>query len=269
MLFNPTTPEEYLATVEGWQDPNPAPVLERHEGVCVVRDDLIPGGSKSRFIDYLIGYAPEFRYVQEWVYGHSPRWGYGQLALSHVARLHGKRSTLFLAKSNDLYPNTALAASWGTTVHQVPLGFMTVCASRAAAYVAEDPTTRRMVPFGLDHETVMGSIIKVARSIPIKPDEVWSVAASGTLTRGLQLAWPNAQVNVVQVGHKMSPEERGRATVFTYPKPFATKCPAKDRPPFPSVGEYDAKAWTFARDAARRNPDKIVLLWNVAGDVVL
>ena len=33
---------------------NPPPVLETHDGIIVVRDDLIEGGSKTRFIQPLI-----------------------------------------------------------------------------------------------------------------------------------------------------------------------------------------------------------------------
>ena len=28
----------------------PVPVVEEHEGILVVRDDLIPGGTKSRYL---------------------------------------------------------------------------------------------------------------------------------------------------------------------------------------------------------------------------
>jgi hypothetical protein len=254
-------PEDYLRTVEGWSDPNPAPWLVDHEGVLVVRDDVIPGGSKSRFIDHLISRATD---VDEWVYGNSPRWGYGQLALSHVCRLYGKKNTVFLAASNELHPNSALAAEWGTQIIGVPLGFMTVCAARARAYVNEGHG-RRQVPFGLAHETVYGSIIKVARSIPVVPDEVWTVAGSGTLNRGLQMAWPDAEIHAIEVGHKLTDEEIGRAIVHKYETPFAKKCKKELWPPFPSVGEYDAKAWAYVKE--RVKPGRTVLLWNVAGDV--
>ena len=35
-----------------WVDPYPAPVIEKHEGINVVRDDLLEGGSKQRFTDF-------------------------------------------------------------------------------------------------------------------------------------------------------------------------------------------------------------------------
>ena len=37
--------EEYLRSIGNWKDPNPAPVLEMHEDVIVVRDALLGAGS--------------------------------------------------------------------------------------------------------------------------------------------------------------------------------------------------------------------------------
>jgi hypothetical protein len=252
------TAEDYLEVVKDWTDPMPAPVLEEHESVTVVRDDLLPAGSKSRFIDYMIRSAPD---VDEWVYGNSPRVGYGQISLAYVAAKYGRRSTLFLAASKELHPNTQRAVDFGATVYQVPTGFMTVCASRARAYVAEGQG-RRLVPFGLADASVYGSIIKVARALPIVPDEVWSVAGSGVLNRGLQMAWPTAECYMVSVGHALTDEEIGRAIMFRHPMKFPQKTKKPNRPPFPSVLEYDAKAWQFVREKSFRN-DRRVLFWNV------
>ena len=57
------TREEYLDLIGDWEDPNPKPVLEEHEGFMVVRDDLLYGGTKARVADYLIKSNSE---VEEW-----------------------------------------------------------------------------------------------------------------------------------------------------------------------------------------------------------
>ena len=49
--------EYYLSLAEGWEDPNPAPVIVEHEGIRVVRDDLITG-TKVRGGDLLISRCP-------------------------------------------------------------------------------------------------------------------------------------------------------------------------------------------------------------------
>jgi hypothetical protein len=253
--------DEYLKLVENWKDPNPTPVLEQHEGIWVVRDDLLPAGAKSRFLDVLIN-DPN---VNEWVYGSSPRVGYGQVSLAYVACKYGKFSTVFVPASKEMHPNSVKAQSFGAKVIQVPTGFMKVCEARARAYIndirMEGSGQPQLVPFGLDAPSVMGSIIKVARSLPIVPDEVWTVAGSGTLSRGLQLAWPNANVHMVSVGHKLTPEEIGRGQMIRHALKFEQACKKGDLPPFPSVPEYDAKAWAHIP----KNPNSTTLFWNVAG----
>ena len=252
----------HLHLVDDWKDPNPAPVLEQHEGVWVVRDDLLPAGAKSRFLDVLLRDGM----VDEWVYGSSPRVGYGQVSLAYVAAKYKKASTVFLPASKELHPNSLKAQAFGAKIVQVPVGFMKVCEARARAYVQEqrlNGVNCELVPFGLDSPSVIGSIIKVARSLPIIPQEVWTVAGSGTLSRGLQLAWPDAKVYAVSVGHVLTPHEAGRAEVIRHPLKFEQKCRPADFPPFPSVAEYDAKAWKFIRE--RADTTKTVLFWNVAG----
>jgi len=166
------TAEEYLNSVRGWVDDEPEPVVEKHEHVMVLRDDLLPAGSKSRFLDRLIGGSIE---VTEWVYGSSPRVGYGQVSLAYVASKWKKKSTMFLAKASELHPNSQKAKKFGAKIIEVPMGFMTVCEARAREYVEKTPLSR-LVPFGLADDTVYGSIIKVARSLDFVPDEVWTVA---------------------------------------------------------------------------------------------
>ena len=48
------TDEDYLDLVKEWTDPYPNPEIIKHDGIHVVRDDLLNAGSKVRFIDYLI-----------------------------------------------------------------------------------------------------------------------------------------------------------------------------------------------------------------------
>ena len=46
--------EDYLHLVRDWYDPYDDPIVELHDNVHVVRDDVLPAGSKMRFIDKLI-----------------------------------------------------------------------------------------------------------------------------------------------------------------------------------------------------------------------
>ena len=73
---------------------NAPPIVEMHEGIYVVRDDLLEGGSKTRFIQSLVRDFPG----NEMVYGSSPATGYAQIALARVCSHFNKKCTLFMAK---------------------------------------------------------------------------------------------------------------------------------------------------------------------------
>ena len=94
------------------------------------------------------------------------------------------------------------------------------------------------------------------------PDVIWTVGSSGTLNRGLQLAFPESEVHVIQTGRKLDDRQIGRAklweTAYKYDKPVK----ADEAPPFPSAPEYDAKAWKVIQE--NMDNSKTNLFWNVA-----
>ena len=92
------SPEEYLELVKEWEDPNPKPVIELHEGIHVVRDDLLDAGSKVRFIDCFVKSLPES--IKEIVFGGCPATGYAQISLPIVCKKYGKKVVLFMAERN-------------------------------------------------------------------------------------------------------------------------------------------------------------------------
>ena len=251
-LFGHTT-EEYLSMIGDWEDSLPPPVIEEHEGIQVVRDDLLGGGSKIRFADYLIQTQPE---IEEWVYGSSPATGYAQISLSYLCRKYGKKAVVFMAERawDKLHDYQIEALKAGADMKWVPNGMLSVTEKRARDYVEQDPKVRRLLPIGFHHDTVIASIVRVALSMDVRPNEVWTVGSSGTLTRGLQLAWPDADFHCVTVGHK---GDYGRAKTYRCEIPFNK--PAKVIPPFPSAITYDAKAWEYIKQHASPG----ALFWNV------
>lgn len=267
MIFEKTA-EEYLELIGDWKDPYPAPVLEEHEGFVVVRDDLLEYGSKIRSLDYMIGHAPEYKRVKEWVFGGCPRYGYAQISLPHVCNKYDKKAVLFMAgaanKGDGVPPTKPFiyqqrGMDLGVDYRWLSFGMLTNTLAKARKYHAEDPHTREILPLGLEHPYVTASMIKVALDLPVKPKEIWSVGSSGTLSRALQLAFPDAEVHVVSVGHKMNPEEIGRAKYYRSELPFSKEAKKEDMPPFPSAPNYDAKAWKFVRQYASPG----ALFWNV------
>lgn len=253
---------EYLAQIDGWVDPLPAPIITEHEGFHVVRDDLIGAGSKARFADYFIKTCP----YKEIVYGSAPACGYATISISYLCQLYGKKAIFYMAerKIENLHEFQKRALAYGGEIRWVPDGMMVVCERRAKDYVAENPEERCILPMGVKHPTVTGSIIKVCRDMNIQPDHVWSVGSSGTLSNGLQRGFPNAEVHVVETGHKMKPDEIGRAIWHKSPYTFMKDVKTVDMPPFPSAKNYDAKCWSIMKEYYKTHEKpKMVLMWNV------
>lgn len=231
----------------------PKPVLEKHGKVYVVRDDLLSGGTKRRFLYRFLSSQPN---VKEWVYA-SPRVGYAQVALAHVAKDLGLKGTVFLPKGKH-YHLTTEAISLGANIVEVPMGFLTHIQHASKKYV-EQTEGAQLLPFGLDHPIIIDEIARIASNLPIKPTEVWTCISSGVLSRGLQKAWPDAKFYGVLTGHGTTDKERGRAEVITSKYKFNQKCKPFEKPPFPSSDYYDSKVWSILQERASDG----ALFWNV------
>lgn len=225
----------------------PAPVIVNHDGFLVVRDDLLPGGTKRRALHVLFDDRAEYVYA-------SPVYGYAQVALAYAARDAGRRAAVFCAERKVWAPLTEEAARQGALIYEVPHGYMSVVRARARAYCAERGAC--LLPFGLDDPKFIAALAEIALNlVPTPPAEVWCVAGSGVLTRALQAAWPEASHNVVRVG---AVPDAGKARVFPAPEKYEQS--AKVLPPFPACLNYDAKLWRFVQQHASPG----ALVWNVA-----
>lgn len=227
----------------------PAPVLEERNGFVVVRDDMLPGGSKRRALTPFFASQPD----EEFVFGGSAQ-GYAQLAMAWSARDTGKRATYFVARRKELHPLTAEAQRVGATIVQVPHGRLNVVQRRGRDYCEQ--TGARFLPLGFDIPEFSELLTAAIRPLAelLDPPEVWACSGSGCLTRCLQDVWPEAQHHAVQIGFDT---DCGDARLWIAPEPFEKT--AKEPPPFDSAGHYDSKVWAFMLRHARPG----ALFWNV------
>ena len=65
--------------------------VEEKDLVLLLRDDLLGTGSKTRFIDYLIGHSDEFKDKKEIVFGSCPATGYAQISGPVVCKRYDKK----------------------------------------------------------------------------------------------------------------------------------------------------------------------------------
>ena len=230
----------------------PSPIVEEFDGIHVVRDDLLEGGTKRRlFTDYI----KHFPNDKEFVYA-SPRQGYGQLALSLSCRDLGKQAVVFVPKGKR-HQLTIDSEKYGAAIHEVPMGFLTNLNAKSRKYCEENNS--HLLPFGGDHPIIIESMSNLCKQIKVDPTEIWSVISSGVINRGLQRAFPNVKCYGVMIGHQTTEEEQGRATLFKSKYKFTQNCKKSELPPFPSSLTYDSKAWTFVQEKAKKNS----LFWNV------
>jgi hypothetical protein len=224
-------------------------VLELHGRVLVVRDDLIPGGTKTRALPILLETTTD-----EVVYA-TPAYGHAQIALAVTCQRMGKRLTLFTAERKTYTPMTIKALSLGADMVAIPYGYLSNVQSKAMNYATSKGVT--LLPFGLLCEPFIAALTDVVRSLNVTPKTVWAAGGSGTLARALQRAWPDAKHRVVVVGAR---SDFGTAEVLVAPERYDQK--ASNPPPFPSAAHYDAKVWQFIR---QHPDDPKPLFWNVAG----
>jgi hypothetical protein len=251
---------------------DPRPVVEPlmfpdGRALTVVRDDLVPGGTKSTVAEVLWdgGYDE--------VVFPSPCEGFAQIALGVVATRTGKRATCFVAKRKVQHPNVERARKAGTRIIEVPHGRYSVVRARAREYVematrfgdpdhAGDGWRAHLVPLGIAGPGLEEAMTRrgraVYRQLPALPSEVWVCVGSGALCRSLRAAFPGVPFHAVQVGHKVTAEDVAGATVHVAPEPFGQV--ARRPPPWPSAPNYDAKLWQFVERLAQPG----ALIWNVA-----
>lgn len=248
--------EYYLNLADGWEDPNPEIVVKIHEGVRVVRDDLIVG-TKTRGGDLLIS-----RTKYDTIVYSQPRVGLAGVSILDVAKRHNKKVVLFMPAAKRISHHQACCIERGA----IPI-FKRIAAMpnlNAAAMKWAEENNAFFVPLGLKHELVTAGLVKIASKIP-EPEEVYVAISTGVLSRSLQIAWPNAKFTCVAVARNLKAGELGRATVISEPKPFSVSEKDENLPPFPSVPTYDSKVWKYVP----KNTGRDILMWNVGTEPTL
>ena len=180
----------YLGLAEGWIPYNPPPVVKVHNGVRVVRDDMIVG-TKTRAGDLLAS-----KINNDTIVYSQPRVGLAGVSILDVAKHHDRKVVLFMPSSKRISLHQACCIERGAT----PI-FERIASMRnlntAAAQWAED-NGAFFVPLGLRHELATAGIVHAASQIP-EPQEVYVAISTGVLSRALQIAWPNAKLSLIHI----------------------------------------------------------------------
>ena len=251
--------EYYLDLAKDWKDPYGIPVVDRIDNVRVVRDDYLVG-SKCRGGDCLVSFLPDR--VDTLVYVQ-PRTGLAGVSLLDVANRHNLAVKLFMPSSKRISDHQACCIERGAKAE-----FHRIAAMPNLNKIAKDWADQHknafFVPLGLKHEMVTAGIVKTASQIR-EPEVVYTATSTGVLTRGLQIAWPNAEFISVCVSRNMKAGELGIAEAISEPLAFTAAEKKENMPPFPTIDTYDGKVWKYIP----KNTGRDILFWNVGKEPVL
>lgn len=255
-------PSKYHDTITALEAENPfnMPIQTkvykfRDKSLTVIRDDLLPGGTKQRALYPYIKHINKSNQYNTFVYA-GPTQGIAQLALGVVCKYLGLHAVMFYSgKPTDI---TTRAINCGVEMH---VSESLHDAQQAAQQWCRD-NGACLLPFGLHDSIFMGYLIGELRKVTanLKVERMWLIVGSGTLLKCLYHVFPTTYFMVVQVGKKIWPDQYdpARTRVFVAPQKF--KNPTSLKPPYPSVLTYDAKIWQFV-DRWAQSGDWI---WNVA-----
>ena len=242
--------EYYLDLAKDWTPYNPDPLVVVHDGVRVVRDDLIVG-TKTRAGDLL---ASRINYST--IVYSQPRTGLAGVSILDVAKRYNKEVVLFMPACKTVSHHQACCIERGAKPIFKRIAAMPVLNKYAKEWAEENNAC--FIPLGLKHELSTAAIIRAACTIP-EPDEVYVAISTGVLSRALQIAWPNSKFTCVAVARNLKAGELGRATVISESLPFTTPEKDENLPPFPCIRTYDSKVWKYIPKNTSRN----ILFWNV------
>lgn len=246
---NVKTKEQYLELVKDFKSSFPDPVIEDYNGIKVVREDLLKVGSKARFGEALVASCESdtIVYVQ-------PRFGFAGVSLTELCKIYNKKLVLFMPSSKEVSEHQGYCIEQGCDYHFHRIAAMPNLNLIAKKWAQENNAF--FIPLGLKHELVTAMIVKVASKIE-EPKSFWTAFSTGVLSRGLQIAWPNAIANGIAVSRNVQEGEKGKANIISSDQYFHQN--SKILPPFPSAMNYDAKVWKYLKEGD--------LFWNVAGEV--
>jgi threonine dehydratase len=227
-------------------------IIEEHNGINVLRDDYLTGGTKSILMPSIIGDDSEYVYA-------SPVYGGFQIALSAYCGANNKKATIFCAKRKTKHSNTLICEKYGANIIEVNCGYLSVVEKRARDYCEINKAIK--LNFGANTKNNIKLIANRMREIISKlkrePSEIWCAVGSGTLLEGILEGTEKSIINGVIVGKDYENTDN-RVKLYKYHKKFEQV--SKFVAGFNSMPNYDLKAFEYCVKYKSSND---VLFWNV------
>lgn len=253
--------QAFLNLTKDFKSLLPEVIIKEHEGVKVVREDLVlKGGTKTRAAEFLISSIKKSTLVYV-----VPRVGHAGIAIMELAKLYNKEVVFFMPACKEISDNQSSIISMGPKKVEFERIAAMPNLNRLAKKYAEQ-NGYEFLPFGLNHSFTIAGFVRTCENILKnydEPKEMWSVVSTGVLTRGLQIGFPNTKMKGVAVARNMKHGELGRTEIISEQLPFLTNEKECNLPPFDTVPCYDGKAWKYIP----KNTNNDIWFWNVAGNI--
>ena len=246
--------DEWLLMTKDYRDPFGLPQVHVHDGISVIRDDLLVGGTKVRAAAHLLSQIDEDTVVYV-----VPRKGLAGVALIEAAKMHGKRVVFFMPSSRTASDIQAWCYERAADTHFHRIAAMPNL-NRIAKQWAED-NGAFFVPLGLNHELGTAALVRTAYNMEqagYAPEHMYVATSTGVLIRAMQIGMPNTTFTAVAVARNLQQGEKGPASFIPEKRPFLQDEAKEHQPPYPSVANYDAKVWKYAMPGS--------CIWNVGTD---
>ncbi len=238
----------------------------------VVREDLLPGGTKQRAVLPFLERMQQAGYVK-FVYA-SPFAGFAQVALAYAASLLQAPCTVFAERTpgqRQKHAFTSLAESYGAKI--VLVKSLQEAEILSEAYASRSSSSYK-IPLGFDCEVYRGLMFSqlerqwqlVCAQLPQLPKTLWISVGSGVLTQifvrllpeSVRLHGLDVHVLTTDDPRIAAIRQNPRITLFSASAPFAEA--ARVLPKIPSNLHYDAKLWEVIGQHGQEGD----VWWNVA-----
>lgn len=238
---------------------NPKVVIKQYDMFNVIREDVLPGGTKQRG---LFWYAQDIVKAgfNEIAYA-GPAQGVAQAAMGVISKYFKIPAHMFYSGKPGVLSNRARGL--GVIMHEIN-GGLADCKHKAIEW-SNMKKNRFLIPFGLDDGTFKEYLVialrRATKHLNMDQKHVWLVGGSGVLISVLYHVFPKAYFHLIQVGKTIwgSSIDEARTQVFVHPDTFNTS--AREMPEYPSISNYDAKVWYYAKKYGKPGD----YIWNVAG----
>lgn len=182
----------------------------------------------------------------------APRVGHAAEAIASLAETYGKSCVFFAAASKQITAHQAVVLGYeNCDLRFVKIPAMPCLNSWIRGWAEEFNAVA--LPFGLANTPVVtAGLVKVCDDHIFfhgEPTEFFCAVSTGTMTRALQIGWPNAKARGVAVARNIKEGEKGFSDVISYHRTFYKG--SEYMPEFNTTATYDAKAYKRFIDEAK------------------